>query len=244
MKRFAGRIVWITGAGTGIGRATALRLAGEGATTVLTGRRAQPIEAVAAEIRALGGQAQAIAADVADSAVVHAVVDDIARQYGRIDIYVGAAGFNVPERSFATLSSKNADAIINANLNGAFHASAAVLAVMRPRRDGLLIHIASWSGKRVAPWSGPAYTASKAGLIALSESINLEVARDGIRSTVISPGGINTPLLDKLPEPPPPEVRAKLLQAEDCADLIAYIGMLPAHVRIDDVMITPTVQGA
>ena len=244
MTRLAERVAWITGAGSGIGRATALRLAEAGALTILTGRRQGPLEEVADAIRAMGGKTEVLPADVCEIPAIGSVADRIVARYGRIDIYVGAAGFNVPQRSFATLSPETADAILRANLNGAFHASAAALNAMRRQRGGLLVHVSSWSGKRVAAWSGPAYTAAKAGLIALSESINLEVAGDGIRSTVIAPGGVETPLLDRLPEPPSAEARSKLLRPEDCADLIAYIAMLPAHVRIDEVTLTPISQGA
>ncbi len=244
MTHLAGRVAWITGAGSGIGRATALRLAEAGAGIFLTGRRQEPLEEVASVIRANGGEARALPADVSDIGAIGSVADRILAREGRIDIYIGAAGFNVPQRDFSTLSPETADAVLRANLNGAFHASAAALKAMRACRQGLLVHVSSWSGKRVAPWSGPAYTAAKAGLIALSESINLEAARDGIRSTVIAPGGVDTPLLDQLPQPPSAEARAKLLQPEDCADLIAYIAMLPSHVRIDEVTITPISQGS
>jgi len=242
MTRSAERVAWITGAGSGIGRATALRLAESGALTILTGRRKEPLEDVANLIRSRGGEAHILPADISDIEAIGAAADRIVASEGRLDIYVGAAGMNVQQRSFTTLSPETADLVLRSNLNGAFHASAAALKAMRRLRQGLLVHVSSWSGKRVSPWSGPAYTAAKAGLIALSESINLEVANEGIRSTVIIPGGVDTPLLDQLPRPLSPEARSALLQPEDCADLIAYIAALPPHIRIDEVVITPVSQ--
>lgn len=104
------------------------------------------------------------------------------------------------------------------------------------------MHIASWSGTRVAVHSGSAYTAAKFGVIAMSEPLNLEVAPEGIRSTVIAPGGVNTPLLDNLPVPLPSEVRAQLLRPEDCAALVLHVATLPRHVRIDEIVVTLTMQ--
>ncbi|KFG90306.1 Short-chain dehydrogenase/reductase SDR [Sphingobium herbicidovorans NBRC 16415] len=238
----AGRVAWITGAGSGIGRASGLALARAGAVVVLSGRRAEPLSAAAAEAAEGSGTAVVEPLDIADPAEARAVVDRIVARFGRLDLYVGAAGYNIPQRRWADLPAESANALIATNLSGAFNAASAALAPMRAAGDGVLIHIGSWSGKRVAVYSGPAYTAAKAGLIAMNESLNLEVALEGIRSTVISPGGVDTPLLDQLPTPPAAEARARLLQPEDCADLVLYVAGLPRHVRIDEIMVTPTIQ--
>jgi NAD(P)-dependent dehydrogenase (short-subunit alcohol dehydrogenase family) len=240
VNELTAKVAWVTGAGSGIGRAIALRLAASGAAVILTGRRREPLEETVGAVLGAGGLAFAAPADVAEPGAAEEIVRMISERHRRLDIYVGAAGYNIPQRRWSNLSPVDADGVLRANLHGAFHASAAALSLMRPVRDGLLVHISSWSGKHVAPFSGPAYTAAKHGVVAMSESINLEVAGEGIRSTVISPGGVDTPLLDNLPEPPTPASRARLLKPEDCADLVHFIATLPTRIRIDDVVITPT----
>ncbi|WP_420381766.1 SDR family oxidoreductase [Novosphingobium sp.] len=237
-----GKIAWITGGGSGVGQAVARTLAQAGAHVYVSGRRLEPLAATVAQIEAQGGQASAIVVDVAQPDPPRAAVTQIMENHNRLDIYVGAAGYNINRRQFSNLTAQEAGAIIATNLGGAFNASSAVLVAMRTAGDGLLVHIGSWSGRRVRTFSGPAYTAAKAGLLAMSESLNLEVALEGIRSTVIIPGGIDTPLLDNLPMPPPPEQRARLLRPDDCAQAVLWVARLPARVRIDEITITPTIQ--
>lgn len=237
-----GKIVWITGAGSGIGRAAAVRLAQAGTITILTGRRRAPLDEVAAAIEAAGGTALVAPANVADVDQVRQVSDLIVQRFGRLDLFAGCAGYNIPERRWSDLSPEQTDDLLRANLGGAFHTAAAALSLMRPARDGVLIHVASWSGRHIDRLSGPAYTAAKHGVVAMSHSINREVAGEGIRSCVICPGGVDTPLLDHLPVPLDVSARLQLLRPDDCADLIAYIAALPQRVRIDEVMITPTMQ--
>jgi len=236
------KVAWVTGGGSGVGRAVAQALAAAGAHVYVSGRRAAPLGETVAGIRAGGGHCEAILCDISDAGATAHAVQAITKANGRIDVYVGAAGYNLNRRRFSDLKPDEAGDIIATNLWGAFNASSAVLAVMRPRREGVLIHIGSWSGRRVRPLSGPAYTAAKAGLLAMSEALNLEVALEGIRSTVIVPGGIDTPLLDNLPEPPSAEVRATLLRPEDCAEAVLWVARQPPRVRIDEIVITPTVQ--
>lgn len=238
----AGKVAWVTGGGSGVGRAVAKALAAAGAHVHVSGRRAVPLDETVQDIRTEGGRCEAIVGDISDPQSAAHCVGAIMRKQGRIDIYVGAAGYNLNRRRFSNLKPDEAGGIIATNLGGAFNASSAVLAAMRPRREGVLIHIGSWSGRRVRSLSGPAYTAAKAGLLALSEALNLEVALEGIRSTVIVPGGIDTPLLDNLPDPPPADVRMQLLRPEDCAGAVLWVARQPARVRIDEIVITPTVQ--
>ncbi|WP_097093757.1 SDR family oxidoreductase [Novosphingobium sp. Chol11] len=237
-----GKVAWVTGGGSGVGRAVAQVLARAGVHVYVSGRRARQLDDTVEKIRKEGGRCKAIGCDISNPNAVAHVVQTILIEQDRIDIYIGAAGYNINRRQFSNLKPEEASDIIATNLTGAFNASSAVLAAMRPRREGVLIHIGSWSGRRVRPFSGPAYTAAKAGLLAMSEALNLEVALEGIRSTVIVPGGIDTPLLDNLPDPPSPDVRAQLLRPEDCAEAALWVARQPARVRIDEIIITPTVQ--
>ena len=237
-----GKVAWVTGGGSGVGRAVAHALAHAGVHVHISGRRAWQLDETVKIIKKEGGRCEAIVCDISDPNSTVLAVETIAAKQSQIDIYVGAAGYNINRRRFSSIKPQEAGDIIATNLSGAFNASSAVLVPMRARREGVLIHIGSWSGHRVRPFSGPAYTAAKAGLLAMSEALNLEVALEGVRSTVIVPGGIDTPLLDNLPEPPSSQVRAQLLRPEDCAGAVLWVARQPARVRIDEIIITPTVQ--
>ncbi len=130
--------------------------------------------------------------------------------------------------------------MLGANLHAAFYCARAALALMRPRREGLLIHTSSIAGKQVSVMSGPTYSAAKHAVVAMSQSINMEECVNGIRSTVICPGEVATPILGAHGNRAAVEDRARMLKAEDVADLILYIALTPPHVTLNEVVITPT----
>jgi NADP-dependent 3-hydroxy acid dehydrogenase YdfG len=240
MNSLNGKIAWVTGAGSGIGEAASLALAKAGATVVLTGRRAEPLAKVAADITAAGGTAQAEAGDLMRAETAIRIVDVIKAKYGRLDILVNNAGVNIGARSWRDLKPDGVDQLVQGNLSSAFYCVTAVLPIMRAQRDGLLIHTSSMSGRFITPLSGPGYTATKHGVVAMSHSLNMEECVNGIRSTVVCPGEVATPILDKRPVPVSIEDRAKMVQSSDVGDLILYIARLPAHVCLNEVLITPT----
>jgi len=240
MGKLDGKTIWITGAGSGIGEATAHAMAKEGATVVLTGRRKEPLDTVAHAITEAGGKALVEPGDVMDKAMAPAVVERILKATGRLDILVNNAGTNVTARSFAVLTPENLDTVLQANLNGAYYCVLAVLPQMRAQQDGVLIHTASWAGKYVTPLSGTAYTASKHAVVAMSHSLNMEEFKNGIRSSVICPHEISTPILNTRPVKVTDEERARMLQSEDMANLYVYIATQPKHVCINEVTIAPT----
>ena len=240
MVHLHGKVAWVTGATSGIGEATALTLAAEGATVVLTGRRVANLEDVAGRIRQAGGTAHVQAGDLGSSSAVRGIADWIGSELQRLDILVNNAGMNITARAWRDLQPEGVDAVVQANLSAAFYCAMAALRLMRPRRDGVLIHTASIAGRFVSPLSGPAYTAAKHAVVAMSHSINMEECVNGIRSTAVCPGEVATAILDKRPVPVSSEDRAKMVQPQDCADLIRYIACLPPHVCINEVLITPT----
>jgi NAD(P)-dependent dehydrogenase (short-subunit alcohol dehydrogenase family) len=240
MTRLAGKVAWVTGAGSGIGEAAALALAGEGAAVVLTGRRAEPLQAVAARVKAAGGQAHVQPGDLMRAENAFAIAGFIETELGRLDILVNNAGLNIRERGWGELQPNGLDQVIGANLSSAFYCVLAALPMMRRQRDGVLINTASFAGRFVSPLSGPAYTAAKHGVVAMSHSINMEECVNGIRSTAICPGEVATPILDKRPVPVSAEDRARMVQPEEVADLIRYIACLPPHVCLNEVLITPS----
>jgi NADP-dependent 3-hydroxy acid dehydrogenase YdfG len=111
---------------------------------------------------------------------------------------------------------------------------------MRAQKDGILIHTASWAGRFVSQVSGPAYTAAKHGVVAMSHSINMEECANGIRSSVICPAEVATPILDGRPVPVSAEDRSRMLQPEDLGALILFIAFQPKHVCLNEVLISPT----
>jgi NAD(P)-dependent dehydrogenase (short-subunit alcohol dehydrogenase family) len=240
MGQLQGKIAWITGAGSGIGEAAALALAAEGAQIVLTGRRADRLADVAGRIREAGGTAHVQPGDLGGASAVRRIADWIGSECGQLDILVNNAGLNIRARAWHELEPEGLDAVVRANLSAAFYCAVAALRLMRPRRDGVLIHTASLAGRFVSPLSGPAYTAAKHAVVAMSHSINMEECVNGIRSTAVCPGEVATPILDQRPVPVPAEERARMVQPQDCADLIRYIACLPPHVCINEVLITPT----
>lgn len=240
MGRLGGKVAWVTGAGSGIGEAAAVALAAEGAAVVLTGRRAEPLQRVADRIAADGGTARAEPGDLTQAATVERIVGGIQRSFGRLDILVNNAGLNIGEREWSRLQPAGVDEVIRADLSSAFYCVIAVLPMMRAQQDGLLIHTASFAGRFVGPLSGPTYVAAKHGLVAMSHSINMEECVNGIRSCALCPGEVATPILDKRPVPVSAEERARMVQPEDCGDLIRYIACLPSHVCINEILISPT----
>jgi len=146
VQNLQGKLAWVTGAGTGIGEAAALALARQDAKVVLTGRRKEPLESVAARIAAEGGKALVRPVDVVKAAAVGKVAEGIRAEQGRLDILVNNAGLNVPDRSWQRLSPEGINAVISANLTGAFYMVHAALPLMRAQMEGVMIHTASWAG--------------------------------------------------------------------------------------------------
>ena len=240
MAGLQGKTAWVTGAGTGIGEAGALALASAGAAVVLTGRREEPLRRVAAAIEAAGGRTRVEPGDMTDHpAQIDRIVASIRKRLGRLDILVNNAGVNIRERSWAELDPARIDTVIDGNLSSAFYVSAAVLPLMRAQKDGVLIHTASWAGRYISPMSGPAYTAAKHAVVAMSHTINIEEFDNGIRSSVICPGEVATPILDHRPVPVSAEDRARMLQAEDLGDVILFVATRPKRVCINEVLIGP-----
>lgn len=236
MPALDGKRVWVTGGGTGIGAASAMTLANAGAEVFVTGRREEPLREVCDKIAAVGGIAYPHPADMSDNAAVEAV----AKEIGHVDILLASAGSNVPNRAMAKLTPEDWDRVTAVNLNGLFYASHAVLPGMRDRGDGLIMLVSSWAGRYATKLTGAAYNATKRAVIALSESINEEEGPHGIRSTVIMPGEVATPILKSRPNPPSQAEQDRMLQAEDLARTALFVAEMPPHVCVNEILISPT----
>ena len=240
MSKLAGKLAWITGAGTGIGLAGAQALAAAGATVVMSGRRADALQAGAEKIRAAGGTAEVEPLDVADAEAVNAVAQRILGRHNRIDILLNSAGLNNPNRFWKNQTPTGWREVVGINLDGTFYTIHAVLPAMRAQRDGLVINVSSWAGVFHPKLTGAAYNGSKHAVTALTETINMEEGIHGIRACAICPAEVATPIMDRRPVPPTPQDRARMLQPEDLGATIRFIAELPAHACINQLVISPT----
>lgn len=237
MKRLEGKSAWVTGAGSGIGRAIAIAFAKEGAKVALTGRRVAPLEETAAMV---GDAAIVVPADLTDQSAVAMALAKVEAEIGGPDILVNNAGVNLPKRYLHQLTPEAIRSLVDGNLTAPFLTSVAVLPGMRQRGGGMLIQIASMAGKGISFLSGPGYTAAKHGFVALSQAINQENGIHNIRSCCICPGEVATDILKNRPEPVPQEDIERLLQPEDLAEMALFAATMPPRVNITEMLVTPT----
>jgi 3-oxoacyl-[acyl-carrier protein] reductase len=222
----AGRVALVTGASRGIGRAIAVRLASCGASVAGVARTVEGLEPTLHAIRQAGGVAEGYAADVASSADVQRVVDEVEAKFQRIDVLVNNAGIT-RDGLVLRMEDKAWDEVVDTNLKGTFLFSRAVGAIMMRARFGRIINISSVSG--LVGNAGQAnYAASKAGVIGLSKSVARELASRGITVNVVAPGFISTDMTDSLPEKLKAEVKERVPvrrfgTPEEIADLVCYL---------------------
>jgi NADP-dependent 3-hydroxy acid dehydrogenase YdfG len=240
MSGVAKQVIWVTGAGSGIGEASALTLAAAGATVILTGRRQDALDSVASRIKAAGGQAVVEQGDLTLAARVQEIADSIVRRFGRLDVLVNNAGVNIRDRSSATLTPAGIDTLLSTNLAAAFYCVTSVLPIFRKQGGGLLVHTASWLGRHSHKLAGAGYSAAKHAVVAMSHAINMEEFQNNIRSCALCPGEVATPVLENRPVPVPKEERDRMLQAQDLADMILMIASLPSRVCLNELVISPT----
>jgi NADP-dependent 3-hydroxy acid dehydrogenase YdfG len=225
----------ITGAGSGVGAATALALAKQGWRVALVGRRREPLESVAAQLNG----AIVCPCDIADATAVAAMGVRVLAEFGTVEVLVNAAGTNAPRRALEVLSLEDYRAVMDANLNGAYHCVQAFLPQMRERGSGTIVNIVSDAGKLASPKAGPAYVMSKFGLAGLTQAINAEERTRGVRACAIFPGDIDTPLLQKRPTMPDAAARAKMMQPEDLAECVLLAVNLPPRAIVEEMLVRP-----
>jgi NADP-dependent 3-hydroxy acid dehydrogenase YdfG len=228
----------ITGAGSGVGRATAIALSGAGWSVALVGRRVDAL----AETQALAGNGARMVScpcDIGDADAVAAMGVRMLAEFGDVEVLINAAGTNTPRRSLEVLSLGDYHAMMNANLNGAYYCVQAFLPAMRARGSGTIVNVISDAGKLASAKAGPAYVMSKFGLAGLTQSINAEERAHGVRAIGLFPGDIDTPLLRKRPTPPDAEALAKMMRPEDVARCITFCLSLPQNVVVEEMIVRP-----
>src|ERR1017187_8410660 len=224
----------VTGAGRGIGKAIALRLAGEGATIAACGRTLANVESTAGEIVKLGGKATAYAVDVANSAQVTATCEKILKEFGRVDVLVNNAGIT-RDQLLLRMTDAEWDAVLDTNLKGAFCFTRTISRAMLKQRSGRIINITSIIG--LTGNAGQSnYAASKAGLIGFTKSVARELASRGITANAVAPGFIVTEMTDGLGEPAREMLKTRIAlgrlgTAEDVAHVVLFLASdLAAYV--------------
>ena len=233
-------ICWIPGGGSGIGFAAAQALTQGGHTVVLSGRRENVLAQEAEAIRASGGKADYVVVDVADAAAVAAAHATIVERHGPVTTLINSAGYNIADRTWSLTTPAAFSDMMDTNLNGTFYAIEAVLPGMRALQRGMIVNIVSWAGRYVAAGAGAAYTASKHAVFALTASLNLEEAGNGIRACAFCPGEIDTPIMLKRKQPPTEEQRLRMLGAPEVGELIRYIVELPPTMNVTEIVLSST----
>jgi NAD(P)-dependent dehydrogenase (short-subunit alcohol dehydrogenase family) len=229
----------ITGAGSGVGQATAIALAEAGWNVALLGRREDALRATATLAEKHGTRVTVHPCDIGDSSAVEAVGQKILVEFGSVQALVNSAGTNAPKRALEVLSLEDYHAMMNANLHGAYYCVQAFLSAMRAAGTGTIVNVVSDAGKQASPKAGPAYVMSKFGMAGLTQSINAEERPRGIRACAIFPGDIDTPLLNKRPVIPDAAAREKMMQPADIAACILLCIQLPARTVIEEMLVRP-----
>ena len=226
MKPLENKIALVTGAARGIGQAIALQLAADGADLALCDVKAEWLDDTAAKVKALGRRVETYAMDVANGAAVGEAVAKILADFGRIDVLVNNAGIT-RDTLLIRMTEEDWDAVLDINLKGAFLVTKAVVKSMMKQRSGAIVNIASVVGIMGNPGQAN-YTASKAGLIALTKTTAKEMGSRNVRVNAVAPGFIRTAMTDKLAAPVKDAMLkmvplGRLGEPEDVAKAVAFL---------------------
>jgi NADP-dependent 3-hydroxy acid dehydrogenase YdfG len=230
----------VTGAGSGIGRGITASLADLGLRVAMIGRDREKLERARAGLERGRDSAFVAACDIIDRFAVKAVVDQVLTAFGSVDVLVCNAGTNVRNRSLESLEPTDWDRMIATNLTGSFNLVNAILPSMRLQKNGLVIQICSIAGLRASTLGGAGYSASKFDQAALGICLGREEGGRGIRSSVIYPGEVETPILDARPVPVGQDRRAVILQPEDVAAAVKFLVELHPRAHVPELVIKPT----
>lgn len=246
-KRLQAKRVWITGASSGIGAATARSLAAEGASLILSARRVERLEALAAELQALGTDVRLEPVDVSNRAAMAAVGERLVAA-GGVDILINNAG-TMPISPIISGRVDEWEQMIDVNIKGVLYAIHAVYPGMAERKSGHIVNISSVAS-RVTFQSAGVYAGTKHAVRAISDTLRKEAIRFGVRVTDIQPGSVATELPDsigheKIRKAVKDNMYAEgspILQPEDIASAILYAVTQPAHVDVSELLIRPLIQ--
>ena len=239
-----GKVVVITGASSGLGEATARHLSALGARVVLGARRADRLQALAAELNR-GGKALAVATDVTDRDQVKRLVEAGVQTYGRIDVMINNAGL-MPQSMLERLKIDEWDRMIDVNIKGVLYGIAAALPHMTAQKSGHFINVSSVAGHKVRP-GGTVYSATKHAVRVISEGLRQEVKPYNIRTTLVSPGAVDTELPDSITDPDVAVTMRKFyddiaIPADSFARAVVFAMSQPDDVDVNEILFRPTRQ--
>jgi len=226
----AGRVAVVTGAGRGIGRAVALALGEAGACVIAAARTQDEIDGTARAVREAGGEADAVAVDLADEASVRALFAAVRGRWGRLDVLVNNAGIGLygPVETFPV---EDLDRLVTVNLRGTFLCCQEAMRLMVPAGAGYIINISSVVGFKGYP-NQAGYTATKHAVMGLTKSLAVEAQEHGVRASAILPGGVDT---DMVRQARPDLDPAILLQPEDVAQAVLFLLSLSDRAAVDQI---------
>jgi len=245
-RNIEGKVIVITGASSGLGESTARHLAKLGATVVLGARRKDRLDAIVRDIQTDGGKALAVSVDVTNRAEVEALVQKAVDTYGKVDVLVNNAGI-MPIAPLSLLKVDEWDRMIDLNIKGVLYGIAAALPHMKQQKKGHIINTASVFGIKMFAPGGTVYCATKAAVRSLTEGLRMEAHGDGIRTTIISPGAVDSELKASTSDETSSKMVNELFEAwaipaESIARAIAYAIEQPADVDINEIVVRPTAQ--
>ncbi len=240
MGKLDGKVAIVTGGGTGIGRETALLMAAEGATVVICGRRAAPLDEVADAIKASGGKCVARTTDLVDGEAAAALGKWAEAEFGRVDVLVNNAGFSSHVRSIRYVGAEEWDSVFKVNVEGVYRLTQSLLAGMVERGEGTVITVCSMAALIPGPLGGAPYSSAKAAALTMMRYLNNELKNTGVRASAIIPAEVDTDILDKRAVPPSREDRDTMMGAKDVAEAILLCATLPQRTCIEQLTMMPS----
>lgn len=230
MNKLINKVVVVTGASSGIGRAIAERFAAEGAAVVVAGRTLSKLLEVSRHIEARRGRAHAVACDVTLEADVENLMAEAHKRYAGLDVLINCAGVFLA-REIDQTTSEDYARVLDTNLKGAYLCCREAFKSMKKGGGGTIVNLASVAGKEA--WAGLAlYSASKFGVVGLSQALADEGTSHGIKVSALCPGAVNTPMAKNFGIP-----AESLIQAEDVAEAALYLTLLPKNVVIKELLL-------
>jgi NADP-dependent 3-hydroxy acid dehydrogenase YdfG len=243
-SKLDGKAALVVGASSGIGAATALALAAEGARVAIAARRLPRLDDLASRIRAAGGDALPIEADVTDEAQASAMVEKVLQGYGRLDMLLNVAGIGVAA-PFQNTTTDEYRRMVDVNILGVLYAIHAALPAMKRQGEGHIVIVSSGTGRYIHP--STVYSGTKHAVSAIAESLRREVGKDRIRVTSIEPGAVKTEFTAHMRDEVRESVERRLgdmeqLESEDVANAILYAVTQPRRVNVNILTLYPTEQ--
>jgi NAD(P)-dependent dehydrogenase (short-subunit alcohol dehydrogenase family) len=239
------KVAVVTGAGTGVGKASALALVKAGFAVALAGRRPEPLEAVVAEAEKMGGRALAVPTDVADPASVRALFDKVKQSFGRLDLLFNNAGTGAPAIPMEELSFEQWKKVVDANLTGSFLCAQGAIRMMKEQnpQGGRIINNGSISAHTPRPFSAP-YTSTKHAITGLTKSISLDGRPFNIACGQIDIGNAETDMARRMKNGVPQadgSIKAEpLMDVQHVADMVAHMASLPPEANVQFVTVMAT----